>query len=72
MMKPLSEYPPLMSVQQVAEATGLSERTVWRKLDAHELEGRKLGTYRTSPVKVPRLAVERWLAGCVRPSRGQS
>lgn len=71
MMKPLSEYPPLMSVRQVAEATGLSVRTVWRKLDSRELTGHKLGQYPTSPVKVPRMSVERWLAGCVRPSRGK-
>lgn len=60
-MKPLSEYPPLMSVKQVAEATGLSVRTVWRKIKAGELRGMKLGKHPTSPVKVARNTVASWL-----------
>ncbi len=49
---------PLLSVEQVAELTGLSKRSVYRAVDAGELVAYRL----RGRVRIPESALEDWLA----------
>ncbi len=54
-------FPPLLSVQQAAEAASVSPSTIRRLVQRGELPATKVGVARNSPVRIPADALRRWL-----------
>ena len=63
----LSEYPPLMTAQQVATVLGLSVDAVRVRIKQRDLASAKIG----QAVRVPRVDLERYIARRLTPAIDQ-